>query len=51
MKDAEYKEHEFIWLEPICDDCINNPRFWWQDDVWDACDECGRKPAKYRLVE
>jgi len=44
--------HKTIWLQPWCDGCEKHAsgsegRLWCQDNVWDACEECGRKAVKY----
>ena len=41
-----------IWLQPWCLGCKQwaDDRTWCQDDVWTACDECGRPPVKYVLA-
>ncbi len=52
-----FEEHKTIWLQPWCDKCeaaannfSNDGRQWCQDNVWDQCDECERKPVKYALL-
>lgn len=49
-------EHETIWLQPWCDKCESEARgsegrLWCQDNVWDQCDLCERKPVKYVLAK
>ncbi len=48
---ADLEEHEVIWLQPTCRECVNHDRAWCRDNVWeDGCDECERKPVKYVLA-
>lgn len=50
----EYKNPDAIWLQPWCADCDHHSfregRQWCQDEVWEKCEECGRKPIKYVRV-
>ena len=50
---TERTEHPVIWLEPWCERCdiSADGRQWCQDDVWDACDECGNLPVRYVLAK
>lgn len=45
-------EHETIWLQPWCDKCAasGESRLWCQDNVWDQCDLCERRPVKYVIA-
>lgn len=41
-----------IWLQPWCDGCERHchdeyGRTWCQDNVYDDCEECGRKAVRY----
>lgn len=39
-----------IWLEPICHDCFaRSEATWCQDNVYEPCPDCGRKPIRYYL--
>lgn len=50
-------EHETIWLQPWCDKCetesrgSSEGRLWCQDNVWDQCGLCERRPVKYVLAK
>lgn len=50
------QNHETIWLSPWCNGCdrhhhnSDDGRLWCQDNVFDACSECGRLPVKYTIV-
>lgn len=46
MMDEDY---EFIWLKPSCDKCYYSDRTWCQENVYEPCEECGRKASKYKL--
>jgi hypothetical protein len=52
-----FQEYQTIWLQPWCAKCeteaakfASDGRQWCQDNVWDQCDECERRPVKYRLA-
>ncbi len=48
-----YKEHDEIWLEPICPICdeLGADRLWSQDDMWTgACQGCGAEVFAVRYV-
>jgi hypothetical protein len=49
----KFEEHKTIWLEPWCDRCdaTGDDRMWCQDNVWEPCDECERRPVKYVLAK
>ena len=57
MNDAppldETPEHKTIWLQPWCDKCsrCGEDRNWCEDDVWVACEECGKPSVKYVLAD
>jgi len=48
---TEYDDPKYIWLEPGCVSCSIYERTWCINNVYEPCEECGRKPAKYQLVE
>jgi len=50
------QRHETIWLQPWCNGCDRynhggDGRQWCQDNVFEDCPECGRKPVKYAIQE
>lgn len=50
------QQHQTIWLQPWCDGCdtyanYGEGRHWCQDDIFEDCGECGRKPVKYTLAK
>jgi len=41
-----------IWLEPSCNECFHRDtsdtgRLWCEDNVFEKCNQCGRKPVRY----
>lgn len=50
------QQHVEIWLQPWCDGCerysyeCGESREWCQDNVFDPCSECGRKPVRYVIA-
>lgn len=50
---AEPLDHAEIFLAPTCAGCWNakEDRLWCQDNVWDACEECGREATRYVLAK
>lgn len=54
----DWKDPLEIWLSPWCDGCdrdrgrlSDEGRLWCEDkSMFDACDECGRKPVRYVLA-
>ena len=45
---SDYTEPKTIWLEPSCPDCKTaEGRLWCEENVWDACAECGREAVQY----
>lgn len=39
-----------IWLSPHCQQCAHFAETTWcQDNIYDACEECGKKPIRYAL--
>jgi len=48
LREIAMTEHEVIWLQPWCDKCANGGgRQWCEDNVWDQCDLCERRPVRY----
>lgn len=44
-----------IWLQPWCEGCEKHcysgeGRMWCEDNVFDACEECGNEPVKYTIA-
>jgi len=45
-------DHKTIWLSPECDKCrYQTERLWCQDDVFEPCEQCGRGPSRYALID
>jgi hypothetical protein len=49
------KEHKEIWLQPWCANCAatdfsGTGRTWCSDQVYEACEGCGREPVRYVLA-
>lgn len=47
-----FDEHEIIYLQPWCNGCEHHcssgeGRQWCQDDVFDDCEECGKKSVAF----
>lgn len=49
---AQWQEYETIYLQPWCDGCNRSgeDRTWCRDNVWEDCEECGKKPVRYVLA-
>jgi len=44
------RDHKTIWLSPACERC-DPERLWCQDDVFEPCEQCGRGPSQYSLID
>ena len=52
---AAHKDHDEIWLEPICPECDEpadgQQQHWCQDDVFSgACENCGAEVTAIKYV-
>ena len=48
-------EWPVIWIEPHCENCVRGfysgeGPTWCQDDVYEPCEECGKRATKYVIA-